>query len=1121
MASELDGEIDTQFELRSLVRQNTPKETTYASKKVRTMEEINDVSRLIPPAINFGNVPQDTINYDTPSFDDSYSISKSEAWNNVFEGIKSVYMPNETTLEGLSDAFNATGVNINELAYNYENGINPQADPQFNLEARLEAMGISPLREFFEGGWNAPRVVNENQFEVRLKHIVNAQEKRMRMAKSPETFFFGQMAGYLIAPEAWVALATKAGVSTLVQTAKAGGLAATRTFPQIDETGNASGALTETLVIAGTQYVLSGVFNKFYKMKKRNGEEITAEDAAGHHIISEKVIKEGKASEPASGIDSLKTTVQSKWATGSSETTIETAKKSTASADDTKSVGAMVNEDSLPKPVTIAEELIQNSVEKTWALGDMLSPISRILSGIDNDAKTLLLNIFEVVPKLRKNTKEFDFQPTEQALETKIKTKYRADIGELHSNIFGQYNAMLKRMNVNPLRRAGGVLGLSQNKIPTILEFRQRVTQVQRSKQKSGIPEIDNAAAHVNKIISKYTDEIIESNIINDKRAREIAKLQASYKNALPDLKQYIAAQIEKLTKEMKEANDGLRAVSDGFLPRMWRKDKIEGNFDEFVKRIQNAGRLSKKEAVKIARQLRDYNPFVAAAEGSTTGVARSLHARELDFIKDIDFEDFLENDVLTIMTTYMRGVAPDLELYKKFGSVDLELNDLINGGVGPITRVANNFDKKIAEATNEAARKKLLKQKNDTLEDLRAMRDLLRGTYMMPSDPSSGVSKAIRIAKNFSAMTMLTGAMAAAPDIARVVTANGLRNSFGSLFEALTNNQVWKSGLAQNRSIGESYEFWLSSRAAQIADVGDTFGLHNRFESVTGNLASFNFMINGMSFWNDFVKTSTGIVVGTKILQDAKAVAAGKASVKQKERLAKSGIGQAEAESIVAMSDNWQVTDANIIANSSKWDNLIAKDAFENALSKEINTIIVTPGLGERPLFMSNQYLSLLTQFKSFAMSSHQRVLVPALQDADRNVVTQLALMTAVGMGIEQIRNAQNGAPDQTWNEMLIGGIGRAGWTGWFLDADNYASNATGGSLSIQSMLGARENHGDFASLEYMLGPSFKAASTAASFAGDVLTGNVDASKARDLMPYNRIAHLDWIFSSLEDGTE
>lgn len=1098
------GQVNTTDPLGRLVRENTQYKIPTQTDFTLNEQEASDFTQMSPTPPMLGQMVQQP-NY-THMYDDAvYDLKKSDAWGAVWKSFTNTFLPDDVSLEGLKESFMRTGVDINQLAFNYENNINPELDNTFNLDDHLEAHGWSALKKYYEGGWNSPAVVNREMFDKRTEYLINAEKRRSEIAKAPEAAMVGSIASYLVVPEVWVGLAGPKLVSAM----KAGGLAGARTFPQTDASGDASGAAFETLTIAGAQYVISGLFGKMQSsVKKSNGKPLTPEEATGQHVVADKIIKEGKGSEPATGFN--QTTVKKKWATGSSETTIKTG------AENKASVGSMVNDASIPEPLTVAEEIIQNSVEKTWALGDMLSPISRVLSGIDNDAKTLLLNVFEVVPKLRKNTKEFGFQPTEQALETKIKTKYRADIGDMHSNIFGQYNAMLKRMNVNPLRRLGGIVGVKSDKAPTILEFRHRVTQVQRSKQKSGIPEIDNAAAHVNKIISKYTDEIIESNIINDRRARELAKLTAITKKT-----DAIKAQIALLTKEMKQANDGLRAASDGFLPRMWRKDKIEGNFDEFVRRIQNAGRLSKEEAVKIARKLKDYNPFLAVAEGSTTGVARSLHARELDFIKDVDFEDFLENDILTIMTTYMRGVAPDLELYKKFGSVDLELDDIINGGVGPITRVINNFDKKIAEATNEAARKKLLNQKNDTLEDLRAMRDLLRGTYMMPSDPSSGVSKAIRIAKNFSAMTMLTGAMAAAPDIARTVTANGLRKSFGSLFEALTNNQVWKAGLAQNRSIGESYEFWLSSRAAQIADVGDTFGMHNRFEQGIGQLASLNFIVNGMSFWNDFVKTSTGIVVGTKILQDAKAVATGKASVKQKERLAKSGIGEAEAESIVAMSDNWQVTDANIIANSSKWTNLIARDAFENALSKEINTIIVTPGLGEKPLFMSNQYLSLLTQFKSFAMSSHQRVLVPALQDADRNVVTQLALMTAVGMGIEQIRNAQNGAPDQTWNEMLIGGIGRAGWTGWFLDADNYASNATGGSLSIQSMLGASENHGEFSSMQYMLGPTFKQATTFGQAAGDLLTGNFNGSDVRDLLPYNRIAHLDWLFSSLEENTE
>ena len=140
----------------------------------------------------------------------------------------------------------------------------------------------------------------------------------MRMAIAPEASLAGQIIGYAAVPEAWVALGAKAGVSAV----KACGLAGTRTFGQVDETGDVSGAIGETLAIAGTQYVLSGIFSKFHKIKKRNGEEVTAEDADGQHIMSEKIIKEGKASE--------------------------------AGQKGKASVGSMANEASPPKPESIA-----------------------------------------------------------------------------------------------------------------------------------------------------------------------------------------------------------------------------------------------------------------------------------------------------------------------------------------------------------------------------------------------------------------------------------------------------------------------------------------------------------------------------------------------------------------------------------------------------------------------------------------------------------------------------------------------------------------------------------------------------------------------------------------------
>ena len=348
----------------------------------------------------------------------------------------------------------------------------------------------------------------------------------------------------------------------------------------------------------------------------------------------------------------------------------------------------------------------------------------------------------------------------------------------------------------------------------------------------------------------------------------------------------------------------------------MWRKDKIRENYEAFIKKIQTSGKLTRKEAERIARTLRDSKPFIDADDTVMTGAASGFHKRELDFIFDDEFAEFLENDILTLVTTYSRTMAPDIELYRKYGSINMESENIFTGEAGPIGIVKQNYKARIDAASGDEAIK-LAKERDSVIEDLAAMRDLLRGTYMMPVDPDRLVSKAIRIAKNYSAITLLTGAMAAGPDIGRVVTANGLRKSMGSLYDALMNNDVWKKGLAQNRDIGESFEFWLSNRAAQISDLGDTFGIHNRFESALSGLASANFIVNGMSLWNDFAKTATGIVVSTKILSDVEALINGTATARQAERLAASGIDRPAAESIYKMRDKWQRTDANIIANS------------------------------------------------------------------------------------------------------------------------------------------------------------------------------------------------------------
>jgi len=968
------------------------------------------------------------------------------------------------------------------------------ADPNFNLEDQLKEDSRENLRIFYKD------VDSYEKYAQVTHHLVEEEKRKQLIREQPTDYALGGTAGIAMLPEAWIALGIRGGIRKIAkQSLKAGGFSAVRNFGKAAQEKDPEkdpyvAALKMTGLETASVFAIGGLFRGIgvgaNTIKTRYGDAVGAEDAFVRHSVGEKVADDVELSAQDGVIKNMN-----------------------AKEPQPQGVGADAS-GKFSGPQTLGEELQANSVEKTWAGLNKVTPISRILSGSDANAKQLLLEIFEVVPKLAKNTEKFAYQATETAIETLIRTKYRGDIGNLHKGVYNNYSAMLKNMGTGKVGRLAGAVGIRPNRqAPTALEFRHMVSEARRSGKQSDIPEVNASVAEVDAILTKYFDEMMELGIPWDKQMRALRAAQ----------KKGDAKKVDELETEIENIKKGMMANKGNYLPRMWRKDKIEANFDNLVIKLKKDGGLTQAEAVATANRLKTYKPYIASDDTAKTGTASAFHARDLNFIKDEDYAEFLESDILSIITTYSRTMAPDLELYRKFGSIDLEMDNIFTGEKGPIAIVKANYEARLAEMPDASAADKigqaqttgLQSEMKTVLEDLYAMRDLIRGTYMMPVDPNSKISAGIRIAKNFAAMTQLTGAMAAAPDIARVVTANGLRKSMGSLFEALMNNDVWKKGLAQNREVGESFEFWLNSRAAQIADVGDTFGMHNRFESKVAGMSSLNFIINGMSLWNDFAKTATGLVTSTKILGDVEALVAGTATKAQKERLAKSGIGKEEAESIFAMKDNWQRTDANIIANSSAWDNLIAKDAFDNALSKEIGSVVVTPGLGEKPLFMSNEYVSLITQFKSFAMSSHTRVLIPALQEMDRNTLTQIALMTAIGSGVAYIRNEQLGGPEMGIDDLIFEGVGRSGWTGMFLDVDNAMHTLSGGNLSVQNLLNQGRFVTEKSALQTVVGPSGSQFMNAAELAGDILSGDVNSQDVKKLIPYNRIAHLQWLFDA------
>jgi hypothetical protein len=148
---------------------------------------------------------------------------------------------------------------------------------------------------------------------------------------------------------------------------------------------------------------------------------------------------------------------------------------------------------------------------------------------------------------------------------------------------------------------------------------------------------------------------------------------------------------------------------------------------------------------------------------------------------------------------------------------------------------------------------------------------------------------------------------------------------------------------------------------------------------------------------------------------------------------------------------------------NVSEWDDDLARRAFGAALNKDTDRTIVKPGMGDVPLWMKTNTGRLLTQFKSFGVASHQRVLIAGLQERPRRLMEGMVLGTAVGMMIGYLKMIERGDYDKANN--LLQNPGK--WVGDGLDragifylpfdvsntADKVSASLGGPNTSISSI--------------------------------------------------------------------
>jgi hypothetical protein len=480
--------------------------------------------------------------------------------------------------------------------------------------------------------------------------------------------------------------------------------------------------------------------------------------------------------------------------------------------------------------------------------------------------------------------------------------------------------------------------------------------------------------------------------------------------------------------------------------------------------------------------------------------------------IDDELIEDFLENDIEVLGMQYYQKTAPDIELKKKFGSVNLEaeLKEIQDDFLAMEKKIDKRTD--LTDAQKEKERIKLGKKQNQAIEDIAGMRDRIRGVYGFQQDTI--FSRIGRATRDLNYLRLMGGVtISSLPDAARVLMAEGFTKTFSKgLVPLVSNLNTFKVASAEAKRYGVGTDATgPGGRASVIADVGDYTQGGTMVERGLRTAANKFGRINILDYWTAGVKQLHAVVMQTSIFD-------GLSKGKYDKRLARLGIDKQSAMDMwEQVNKHGKRVDGVWITNAKNWDNPALEEMWGVAVRKESDRVIPVPGQ-EKPLFMSREMGKSIMQFRAFTMSSTQRIVIAGLQGSDHNTLGGFLAMTSMGMFTYYLKQKSAGREVTTDPAaLIIEGIDRSGAMGTLMELNNTMEKISSNSFGLRPASGVSAPASRFASrtiVESMLGPTWGSGLSTFIAASNAITSKepmteADGRALRRLLPYQNYTVL------------
>ncbi len=483
--------------------------------------------------------------------------------------------------------------------------------------------------------------------------------------------------------------------------------------------------------------------------------------------------------------------------------------------------------------------------------------------------------------------------------------------------------------------------------------------------------------------------------------------------------------------------------------------------------------------------------------------------------IPDELIEEFLENDIELLMRNYVRTMAPDVELTDRFGSVDLEDQRLA---------IISEYEDLAANATPRQ-RKRLEAEGRKRAEDVEALSIMLSNRQYGGGNPMSGIARAARSVRDVNFLSKLGGmTLSAIPDVGSIAIANGVMRSFKGVGQLLAAPQRFKMTAKTLKENAVGLDMTLNTRAGSIADLDDIYARNTMFERGLKQASAGFSKITLMAPWNAGLKQFAGVVTQSRLLEGVTKVASGKTNKALNKRLSGSGISEDMALRIADQYAKHGDPGTINLPMAHLWDDLEAAETLQAAILKDVDRAIVTPGKGEKPLWMNSETGKLIGQFKTFAISAHHKILLANLQYRDAQAVNGALMMMAFGGVAYASKQYAAGRDISTEPEkLLVEALDRSGLMGFFSDVNNTVEKVSRGTIGMNALLG-ESPMSRYASRNItgsVLGPSFGTAEDIFDIAGDVSSNEMDEGTIRSirkLLPGQNIFYIRRMLNSLEE---